>query len=83
MVLAPCGHRSREVEAPEEEPPQAASEEPFGFSSTYTPEVSACQNFRDLEVHGELSLEGRGERHHFKVSVSLSLAPRLSNNCRQ
>ncbi|KAL8559925.1 hypothetical protein ACOMHN_016971 [Nucella lapillus] len=45
--------------------------------------LSLYQSFRSLDIHGELSLEGRGVGHYPRVGVSLSLAPRLSNYCRQ
>ncbi|KAL8611880.1 hypothetical protein ACOMHN_046773 [Nucella lapillus] len=40
-------------------------------------------NLSGLWIHGELSLEGRGEGHNPRVGASLSLAPRLSNYCCQ
>ena len=54
----------------------------LGFSCTSAPVVSSCQSLRGLEIHGGLSLEGRGGCHRPGGGASLSLAPRLSDYCR-
>ncbi|KAL8564632.1 hypothetical protein ACOMHN_032188 [Nucella lapillus] len=41
----------------------------FGFSSTSIHGQSLCQSFRNLDIHGELSLEGRGVGHHPREEV--------------